>query len=131
MKYLSLILCLLVSATVFAANPKVLIETNKGQIEVELLEKESPISVKNFLAYVNEKHFDGLIFHRVIPRFMIQGGGFAPGMNKRNNNRAPIKNESKNGIDNTKGMRVDHTVHPEVLHPDRVGNPFFERLTQG
>jgi len=64
------------------ANPKVLMETSKGNVTIELYEKEAPITVKNFLSYVSEGFYNGLIFHRVIPNFMIQGGGFDPEMNQ-------------------------------------------------
>jgi len=77
-------------------------ETNLGNFEVELFEKEAPISAKNFQEYVDEGYFDGLIFHRVIPGFMIQGGGFEPGM-KQKKTKAPIKNEATNGLKNKRG----------------------------
>jgi peptidyl-prolyl cis-trans isomerase A (cyclophilin A) len=77
-------------------------ETTLGNFEVELFEKEAPISAKNFQEYVDEGYFDGLIFHRVIPGFMIQGGGFEPGM-KQKKTRAPIKNEAANGKKNLRG----------------------------
>ena len=68
-------------------------ETNLGTFEVELFEKEAPISSANFLSYVDDGFFDGVIFHRVIPGFMIQGGGFEPGMKQKPTN-APIKKPS-------------------------------------
>jgi peptidyl-prolyl cis-trans isomerase A (cyclophilin A) len=77
-------------------------ETSLGNFEVELFEKEAPISSENFLAYVDDGFFDGLIFHRVIPKFMIQGGGFEPGMKQRKT-KAPIKNEATNGQKNLRG----------------------------
>ena len=77
-------------------------ETTLGNFEVELFEKEAPISAKNFQEYVDEGYFDGLIFHRVIPGFMIQGGGFEPGM-KQKKTKAPIKNEATNGLKNKRG----------------------------
>ena len=76
-------------------------ETNLGNFEVELFEKEAPISAKNFQEYVDEGYFDGLIFHRVIPGFMIQGGGFEPGM-KQKPTRGPVANEAGNGLKNAK-----------------------------
>ena len=79
-----------------------LFETNLGNFEVELFEKEAPVSAKNFQDYVDEGFFDGVIFHRVIPGFMIQGGGFEPGM-KQKKTRAPIKNEATNGLKNERG----------------------------
>ena len=77
-------------------------ETTLGNFEVELFEKEAPISAKNFLEYVDDGFFDGVIFHRVIPGFMIQGGGFEPGM-KQKKVKAPIKNEAANGLKNSRG----------------------------
>ena len=77
-------------------------ETTLGNFEVELFEKEAPISAKNFQEYVDEGFFDGVIFHRVIPGFMIQGGGFEPGM-KQKKVKAPIKNEATNGLKNKRG----------------------------
>lgn len=80
----------------------ILFETSLGNFEVELFEKEAPISAKNFQDYVDDGYFDGLIFHRVIPGFMIQGGGFEPGM-KQKKTKAPIKNEATNGLKNSRG----------------------------
>ena len=77
-------------------------ETSLGNFEVELFEKEAPISAKNFLDYVDDGFFDGLVFHRVIPGFMIQAGGFEPGM-KQKKVKAPIKNEATNGLKNSRG----------------------------
>ena len=77
-------------------------ETSLGNFEVELFEKEAPVSAANFLAYVDDGFFDGVIFHRVIPGFMIQGGGFEPGM-KQKKVKAPIKNEAANGLKNSRG----------------------------
>jgi cyclophilin family peptidyl-prolyl cis-trans isomerase len=83
-------------------NPVVVIETSMGTIKVELFEDEAPVTVKNFLKYVEDKHYDGTIFHRVIADFMIQGGGLMPDM-KDKNVRSPIKNESYNGLANKRG----------------------------
>ena len=82
-------------------NPVVVLETNKGNIEVELNEGKAPVSVKNFLDYVDSHFYDGLIFHRVIDNFMIQGGGFTPDMAQKNG-KAPIENEAGNGLTNDK-----------------------------
>jgi cyclophilin family peptidyl-prolyl cis-trans isomerase len=84
------------------SNPVVVIDTSFGKIKVELFAKEAPITVKNFLGYVDDKFYDGTIFHRVIPDFMIQGGGMEPGL-KEKKTREPIKNEAGNGISNKKG----------------------------
>lgn len=80
----------------------VIIETNHGDIHVELFEEKAPISVANFLSYIDDGHYDGLIFHRVIPNFMIQGGGMDADMTEQKN-KAPIKNEADNGLANERG----------------------------
>lgn len=75
------------------------INTNKGNIRVELDEVKAPLSSKNFLEYVDAGHYDGTVFHRVIPGFMIQGGGFEPGM-KQKATKPPVTNEANNGLKN-------------------------------
>jgi peptidyl-prolyl cis-trans isomerase B (cyclophilin B) len=77
-------------------------QTSLGSIKLELDEDKAPITVKNFLDYVDAKSYDNTIFHRVINGFMIQGGGFEPGMNQKKTN-PPIKNESGNGLSNVRG----------------------------
>jgi cyclophilin family peptidyl-prolyl cis-trans isomerase len=83
-------------------NPVVLMSTSMGDIRIELDAVKAPITTKNFVDYVSAGHYDGLIFHRVIPGFMIQGGGMDPAMNEKKN-RAPIKNEAANGLKNDTG----------------------------
>jgi len=83
-------------------NSVVLFSTNQGDIKVKLYSAEAPITVENFLGYVNDGFYDGVIFHRVIPNFMIQTGGFTPDM-KQKTPEAPIKNEADNGIRNSRG----------------------------
>ncbi len=85
-----------------AGNPKVEMETSKGKIVIELFAANAPETVKNFLTYVDTKFYDGTIFHRVIPNFMIQGGGFTAEM-KQKSAGAPIKNEADNGLKNDRG----------------------------
>lgn len=97
-----LILVILIGGCAKMGNTIVVLETSKGNIEIELFEKEAPITTKNFLDYVNEGFYDGLIFHRVISSFMIQGGGFDKDINQKEV-KAPIKNEAGNGLKNTKG----------------------------
>jgi cyclophilin family peptidyl-prolyl cis-trans isomerase len=80
----------------------VVMETSKGTIEIELDGDKAPISVANFLRYVDEEFYDGTIFHRVMPDFMIQGGGFRPDMTQKPTH-APIKNEADNGLKNDRG----------------------------
>ena len=83
-------------------NPMVLISTNHGDIKLELDKEKAPITVDNFLSYANEGFYDGTIFHRVIPGFMIQGGGFSEGMEQKPTKEA-IKNEADNGLKNARG----------------------------
>jgi cyclophilin family peptidyl-prolyl cis-trans isomerase len=90
------------SGTARAANPVVVMETSHGTIKIELFEEKAPVTVKNFLKYVADKHYDGLTFHRVISDFMIQGGGVEPG-GKERKTRDSIKNESANGLSNLRG----------------------------
>jgi cyclophilin family peptidyl-prolyl cis-trans isomerase len=82
-------------------NPVIVMETSEGTMEIELYEKQAPITVQNFLWYVDNEFFDGLIFHRVIKGFMVQGGGFTPDMRKKAGNPA-IENEAANGLKNDK-----------------------------
>lgn len=106
------ILPIIVTASIFlagvalaqtpAANPKVLLKTTKGDITIELYPAKAPITVKNILGYVNDKFYDGLIFHRVIPGFMIQTGGLTAEMSQKSGQPA-IKNESGNGLKNAHG----------------------------
>lgn len=83
-------------------NPKVRMETSKGVIEIELNAEKAPETVKNFVQYVEDGHYDGTIFHRVIPGFMIQGGGFNAEMSEKAT-RPPVKNEANNGLSNVVG----------------------------
>ena len=84
------------------ANPKVLMETSKGDITIELYEKEAPRTVKNFLSYASEGFYNNLIFHRVIKDFMIQGGGMDSEMRQKDP-KPPIKNEARRGLGNNRG----------------------------
>lgn len=103
----------MVAGSARAANPVVAVETSMGTFKIELFEDKAPVTVKNFLQYVEDKHYDGTIFHRVISDFMIQGGGFEPGM-KEKKTRDPIKNESGNGLSNLKGtIAMARTNQPD------------------
>ncbi len=94
-------------------NPVVKIETNYGNIYVELYPDKAPKTVENFLRYVKEGFYDGLIFHRVIPGFVIQGGGFYPGMKYKEPTHKPIINESDNGLSNLRGtIAMARTQNP-------------------
>jgi cyclophilin family peptidyl-prolyl cis-trans isomerase len=90
------------AASAAPANPRVKMTTSLGVMVIELDAQKAPVTVKNFLQYARDGHFDGTIFHRVMPGFMIQGGGFAPGMREKPT-RAPIRNESGNGLRNLTG----------------------------
>ena len=93
--------------------PVVLMSTSMGEVKIELYEKEAPETVKNFLAYVNDKFYDGTIFHRVIPGFMIQGGGFTAAMEQKPT-KPPIKNEAGNGLKNDTGtLAMARTSDPD------------------
>ena len=83
-------------------NPQVIFETSKGKFVLELYADKAPLTVQNFLAYVDAKFYDDTIFHRVIPNFMIQGGGFTADMNQKPTND-PIQNEADNGLENQRG----------------------------
>jgi cyclophilin family peptidyl-prolyl cis-trans isomerase len=83
-------------------NPVVLMKTSMGDVKIELDKGKAPVTVENFLVYVNDKFYDGTIFHRVIPAFMIQGGGFDKDMTQKKA-KAPIKNEAGNGLKNLNG----------------------------
>ena len=91
----------------------VVLETSHGAITLELDEDKAPATVKNFLGYVDDKFYDGTVFHRVIPDFMIQGGGFAPGLRQKTT-KATIKNESANGLLNKRGtLAMARTSAPD------------------
>ena len=115
-RFAALFACLLLSVTcctaIAADNPRVLLNTSMGEIVLELYAKQAPKSVANFLQYVDEGHYSGTIFHRVIENFMIQGGGFDKSMNQKPT-RTPIANEAKNGLKN----------HKYTLAMARTSNP--------
>lgn len=96
------LLTLTLTGAALAANPQVNLQTNKGLIVIELYPDQAPQSVANFLAYVDAGFYDGTIFHRVIPDFMIQGGGFTADLEKKAT-RDPIPNEADNGLKNERG----------------------------
>lgn len=98
-----LFLLLCVVATPALAKELVVIETNKGEIKVELDDVKAPISVKNFLSYVDKGYYKETIFHRVIANFMIQGGGLTAELQPKSPGNAPIKNEAGNGLKNARG----------------------------
>jgi cyclophilin family peptidyl-prolyl cis-trans isomerase len=106
-----------------AANPKVLLKTTMGDITLELYPAKAPITVKNIIDYVNAKFYDGLIFHRVMPGFMIQCGGLTADMREKPNN-APIKNEAGNGLKNDRGT----VAMARLPEPDTASSQFFINL---
>ena len=127
---------------------KVKLETSMGEIVIELNEEAAPVTVKNFLRYVEDGFFDGTIFHRVIPDFMIQGGGFTADMRQRKTH-APIVNEGDNGLKNARGtIAMARTGDPDsatsqffINHknsefldyagPEKPGYAVFGKVTEG
>jgi cyclophilin family peptidyl-prolyl cis-trans isomerase len=99
---------------------RVRLETSMGDIVIELDEKKAPITVKNFLQYVEEGFYGGTIFHRVIPNFMIQGGGFTADMTQKQTH-PPIANEAKNGLKNDRGT----VAMARTNNPDSATSQFF------
>jgi len=131
------------------AKTQVVMETSHGPIKIEMEDDKAPITVKNFLAYVDEGFFDNTIFHRVISNFMIQGGGFEPGMRQKKTKSA-IQNESKNGLSNARGTLAmartsapdsataqffinvkDNTFLDRAQAQDGVGYCVFGRVVEG
>jgi cyclophilin family peptidyl-prolyl cis-trans isomerase len=99
----------------------VLMETSMGDVKIELYGGKAPITVANFLKYVDQKHYDGTIFHRVIPGFMAQGGGFLPGMREVGAKQPPIRNEAGNGLSNARGT----IAMARTDDPDSATDQFF------
>ena len=103
-------------------NPMVVLSTSMGDIKVELYQDKAPITVKNFLDYAKAGYYDGTVFHRVIPGFMVQGGGLTPDLqDKRDGQKAPIKNESDNGLKNDTGT----LAMARTSVPDSATSQFF------
>lgn len=113
-------LLLAANSNVFASNPRVRMETTKGVVVIELYPDKAPKTVENFLRYVNAGKYDGTIFHRVIKRFMNQGGGFTPDF-KKVETFAPIKNEADNGLKNKRGT----IAMARTGDPNSATNQFF------
>ena len=110
--------------TVSDAKPvKVVMETSKGTIEIELDAAKAPISAANFVKYVRKGFYDGVIFHRVIPDFMIQGGGFTPDMQQKETD-GNIENEAKNGLKNVRGT----LAMARTPNPHSASSQFFINL---
>jgi cyclophilin family peptidyl-prolyl cis-trans isomerase len=129
-------------------NPVVVISTSLGDIKVELNSEKAPISTENFLHYVNKKHYDGTIFHRVIKGFMIQGGGHTPDLAEKPTDK-PIKNEATNGLSNMRGtiamartevvdsatsqffINVVDNQRLDYVNPNRYGYAVFGKVIEG
>lgn len=116
-------------------NPVVLMKTSKGELKIELFADKSPVTVENFLAYVKDGHYDGTVFHRVIPGFMIQGGGFGAEMAEKKT-RAPIVNEATNGVKNERGtLAMARTSDPNSATAqffiNSVDNAFLDHKDTG
>ena len=101
-------------------NPQVMIKTSEGDITLRLFQDKSPLTVANFLAYVDAGFYNGTVFHRVIPDFMIQGGGFLPDMTEKTT-QAPVANESKNRLHNNRGT----VAMARTNDPDSATAQFF------
>ena len=146
----ALILSFAVTQASAEANPKVMIKTTKGNIVVELYKDKAPITVKNFLSYVDDKFYNGIIFHRVIKGFMIQGGGMTSEFARRATKDA-IKNEATNGLSNTRGtismarlpdphsataqFFINHADNPGLDHKDKTDGGYgycvFGKVIEG
>ncbi|MDJ0777374.1 MAG: peptidylprolyl isomerase [Gammaproteobacteria bacterium] len=120
-------------------NPTVLFETSMGNILVELDMQNAPVSSENFLAYVDDGYYVGTTFHRVIPNFMIQGGGITEDMSDKPSSRAPIENEAQNGLRNDRGtLAMARTSDPHsatsqffINHADNDFLNFTSESMQG
>lgn len=131
-------------------NPVVMVNTTQGPITIELFKAQAPVSVENFLQYVREGFYAGTIFHRVVPGYVIQGGGFSPELVEKTT-RAPIQNEATNGLSNRRGtvamartralrsatsqfyinLADNQTLDHRGLSPDEFGYAVFGRVTAG
>jgi peptidyl-prolyl cis-trans isomerase A (cyclophilin A) len=137
-------------AATAAAAPKVKFKTTEGDIVIELNKEKAPITVENFLSYVNKKHYDGTVFHRVMPDFMIQGGGYTmstSGQMTEKSTAPPIKNESKNGLKNDRGtiamartavldsatsqFFINVVDNAMLNHPNNGGYAVFGKVIEG
>src|SRR5258708_2828751 len=122
-------------------------KTSHGDFTIELFAKEAPETVENFLRYVDEAFFDGTVFHRIVPRFVIQGGGLTPEFRPKQT-REPVKNEAHNGLKNKRGslsMARTSEIHSATSQffvnlkdndyldhkPGQYGNAVFGRVTEG
>lgn len=122
-----------------SANPTVLLETSMGNITIELDMQNAPNTSENFLAYVDDGYYVGTTFHRVIPNFMVQGGGITADMQDKPSDRAPIENEANNGLKNERGtLAMARTSDPHsatsqffINHVDNEFLNFTSESMQG
>lgn len=126
---------LILGVTGCKKNSRIIIKTSMGDIHIELYDGKSPETVRNFLQYTDKKFYDGTIFHRVIPNFMIQGGGFNPDMTEKDTD-SPITNEANNGEQNRRGtiaMARTQDVHSATTQffINVVDNPGLDYGSQG
>ncbi len=148
-KLLAAFLLLTVTSQAYTADPvKVLMQTSAGDITLSLNAEKAPVTVENFLQYVTDGHYNGLVFHRVISGFMIQGGGYDKNYQQRTT-RAPIQNEARNGLKNKRGsismartsaphsassqFFINHRDNNNLDHPsfDGWGYAVFGEVTEG
>lgn len=122
-RLLSTLVLLTAAGFACAANPVVELQTNRGTIALELDAEKAPISVENFIGYVNSGHYNGTVFHRVIEGFMIQGGGFDADLRQKPT-RPAIKNEAANGLKNLTGT----VAMARTNVPDSASSQFFINL---
>jgi cyclophilin family peptidyl-prolyl cis-trans isomerase len=122
-KLVALLFAIAIASPVLAANPQVEMQTNQGTIVLELYPDKAPKTVENFLQYVRDDFYKGTIFHRVMDGFMIQGGGFEPGM-KQKSTRAPVQNEATNGLKNEVGT----LAMARMANPHSPSSQFFINL---
>ena len=144
---LTLLLSILFAQFVWASDPLVIIKTTYGDIWLQLDAQKAPITVEHFLSYVDDKFYDGVLFHRVIPGFMIQAGGFTPDMVQKET-KGTIKNEASNGLKNVSGsVAMARTDDPDSAdaqfyintednpsldpHANEAGYTVFGRVVQG
>lgn len=120
---LTLILALANTAAIATENPQVLMKTTHGDITLELYPEAAPVTVANFLQYVNDGFYDGTLFHRVVPGFVVQGGGFTFDF-VRKSTRDPIVNESNNGLKNRRGT----VAMARLPAPDSATAQFYINL---
>ena len=106
------------------ANSRVQFETSLGSLVIELFEDSCPVTTANFLDYVRSGFYDGTIFHRVIPGFVVQGGGKLPGLKEKDKGKAPIKNEAAKGPANSRGT----LSMARTSDPDSATSQFFINL---